>query len=266
MVSENWKKITIIAVVVFGIILVLIGLMVGMQGLFSFFKFIIISLLILTLIGGVVYVVYLLFFATTYKDIPAQYKRKLYSVTKVMKNEMLGDLYLSGDSKHNRIKLGKYFYMRLNLPKIVPAEGEDKMGKKSKSEVMPIDLFIVQRSGFLNKLFSNPFFILVRPQDHDHTGGKTGSAIFNNVTISGFNLVPIDSEFFTIDRRQLDLDLISALELNYIKETVFEIFKDLDRLVKQSINLDQRFQKEKEKAREMEIPQISQMMGGGGNR
>lgn len=257
MVAENWKKITIIGTIVFAIIIVLIGLMVGMRGVLSFFKFIIISLLILALIGGIFYVVYLLFFAVTYKDIPAQYKKKLHSVTKVMRNDMLGKLYLSGDTKHNRINLGKYFYMRLNLPKIITKSGEDKASPKSTSEVLPIDMFIVQKEGLLNKMFSTPFFILVRPDDHDF------SAIFNDVTIKGFNLVPIDSEFFTIDRRNLDLDMIKGLELNYIREVVFEIFKDLDRLVKQSINLDQRFQKDKERAREMEIPQIQQFMGGG---
>ena len=43
---------------------------------------------------------------------------------------------------------------------------------------------------------------------------------------------------------------------------MFDVFKDLDRLVKQSINLDQNFQKDKEKSREFEIPQIGQMNGG----
>jgi hypothetical protein len=79
------------------------------------------------------------------------------------------------------------------------------------------------------------------------------------VTITGFNLVPLDSQFFTIDRRNLDLDMIRGLALNYIREVVYEVFKDLDRMVKQAMNLDAQFQKDKEKAREFELPVISNL-------
>lgn len=247
--SDNWKKIVIVAVVIFSFLLIGIGFMVGAKGLKQFFQFIIIGLLVITILFGVGYVIYLLFIKKEFKDIPAQFKKKLFSVTKVMKNELLGSLFLSGDSKHNRISLGKYFYMRLNLPKIVVEEGEDSKDSHS-SEVIPIDCFIVQREGFMNKLFSDPFFILVKPEDHDY------SRIFNDVTIKGFNLVPLDTQFFTIDRRNLDLDMQKGLALNYIRECVYDIFTDLDRLVKQAMNLDQEFQKQKEKSREFEIPTI----------
>jgi hypothetical protein len=172
-----------------------------------------------------------------------------------MKNDMLGDLYLSGDIKHNRIKLGKYFYLRINLPKIEVGEDKDNRNPDLHTEPIPIDCFIIQRSSWFARLFSDPFFILTRPDDHNF------SSIFNDVTLNGFNLVPLDSQFYTIDRRNLDIDMVKGLSLNYIREVVYEIFKDLDRLVKQSINLDQQFQKDKEKAREFEIPQIPQMGG-----
>lgn len=256
-VSENWKKIVMIAVAVFIVIIILIGLMVGIQGLKQFFQFIIIGLLIISILFGVGYVIYLLFIRKEYKNIPAQFRRKLHSVTKVMENDMLGSLFLSGDSKHNRISLGKFFYLRINLPKIIAQEGEDKTSEKLKSEAVPIDCFIVSRKGFINKLFSEPFFILVKPEDHDY------SSIFNDVTINGFNLVPLDSEFFTIDKRNLDLDMVKGLALNYIREVVYDIFQDLDRLVKQAMNLDQQFQKDKERSREFEIPQLGNVLGGG---
>jgi len=256
MVSDNWRKIIIIALVIFSIISILIGFLVGLRGLADFFKWILVVLLVLTLLGGAFYVVYLLFFAKEYKDIPYQFKKKLYSVTKVMKNELLGSLYLSGDTKHNRINLGKYFYLRINLPKIITKKGEDNTSENSTSQPVPIDCFIVTKTGFLNKLFSEPFFVLVKPQDHDY------SSIFNDVTINGFNLVPLDSQFFTIDRRNLDLDMVKGLALNYIREVVYDIFRDLDRLVKQAMNLDQQFQKDKEKAREFEIPNIPFVTGG----
>ncbi len=96
-------------------------------------------------------------------------------------------------------------------------------------------------------------FVFVRPEDHNHT------SIFNDVTIYGFNLVPLDSQFYTIDKRNLDVDIIKGVATSYIRETVYEIFKDLDRLVKQAMNLDQQFQKEKQKGLEFEIPQMPQI-------
>jgi len=225
----------------------------------------------------VFYVVYLLFFAKTYKDIPYQFKKKLLSVTKVMSNEYLGNLFLSGDTKHNRISLGTYFYMRLNLPKIIhnreketkdetdltkSQDETDISNSNLKSQAIPIDCFIVNKAGFLSKFFGEPFFVLVRPSDHDY------SSIFNDVTLKAFNLVPLDSQFFTIDRRNLDVDMAKGLNLNYIREAVFDVMRDLDRLVKQAMNLDQQFQKDKEKAREFEIPvgNMGQQQGGhGGN-
>jgi len=259
-IAENWKKIVIIAIIVFSVLIILIGLMVGIKGLKQFFQFIVISLLIICILFGIGYLIYILFIQKTYKDIPAQFRKKLFKVTKVMDNELLGNLFLSGDTKHNRISLGKYFYLRINLPKIISAEGEDKESENSTSEAVPIDCFIVQKGGIMNKLFGEPFFVLVKPEDHDY------SSIFNDVTINGFNLVPLDSQFFTIDKRNLDLDMVKGLALNYIREVVYDIFRDLDKLVKQAMNLDQQFQKDKERSREFEIPQIGNFGGGGDKR
>lgn len=274
--SENWKKIVIGGLIVLSVIIILIGLLLGLQGLAQFFKFIIISLLVISLLFACAWVFWSIFIKKEFKDIPAQFKKKLHSVTKVMHNDMLGDLYLSGDTKHNRIKMGKFFYMRINLPKLVVdeqlpvKEGQPEQqqqqqqnnsaNKASKTEPVPVDCFIVSREGFINKIFSDPIFILVKPEDHDY------SAIFNDVTINAFNLVPLDSQFFTIDRRNLDLDMVKGLALNYIRECVYDIFSDLDKLVKQAMNLDHEFQKDKEKAREFEIPQIGGFGGGGGGK
>lgn len=256
-IADNWKKIIVIALIIFSVLIVLIGLLVGMKGLKQFFQFIIVGMLVICILFGLGYVIYLLFLKKNFKDIPAQFRKKLYSVTKVMDNEMLGKLYLSGDTKHNRISLGRYFYLRINLPKINTPEGEDNTSEKTTSEAVPVDCFIVQKGGLLNKMFNEPFFVLVKPQDHDY------SSIFNDVTINGFNLIPLDSEFFTIDKRNLDLDMIKGMQLNYIREMVFDIFKDLDRVVKQAMNLDQQFQKDKERSREFEIPQMGNLLSGG---
>jgi len=254
--AEKWKTIVAIALIVFTILILLIGFLVGLKGLKQFFQFIVIGLLIISILFGIGYVIYLIFIKKEFKNIPAQFKKKLFSVTKVMDNELLGNLFLSGDTKHNRISLGSFFYLRINLPKIITEKGEDNINPQSQSEAIPIDCFIVKKRGFLNKLFSEPFFLLVKPEDHDY------SSIFNDVTINGFNLVPLDTQFFTIDKRNLDLDMVKGMALNYIREAVYDIFTDLDRLVKQAMNLDQQFQKDKERSREFEIPSMQGMMGG----
>jgi hypothetical protein len=197
--------------------------------------------------------VWVLFFVKNFKDIPAVFRKKLHETVKIMDNKMLGDLWLSGDTKHNRINLGKYFYIRIKLPKLIIKEGKTAKDSTSTTEEVPIDVFVIKKKGMMNKFFSDPVFILVRPEDHDY------SAIFNDVTINGFNLVPLDSQFFTIDRRNLDMDVIKGLAMNYFREIVFDIFSSLDQIVKQAMNLDQQFQKDKEKAREFEIPQIPQI-------
>ena len=105
------------------------------------------------------------------------------------------------------------------------------------------------------KMFEDPKVILTKPQDHNY------SSIFNDVTLNGFNLVPLDNQFYTLDHRNLDTDLTKGITTNYMKEVVYEIFSDLDRLVKQAIDLDASHQKDKERQLEFDVPRI----GGGGN-
>jgi len=259
----KWGKIIFIILGILVVIIVLITLFVGLRGLKQFFVWLIGIILVLAIIFGLLYVFWLIFIQKSYKDIPATYKKKLMQTAKMMKNEMLGDLYLSGDEKHNRVKLGKFRYLRITLPnqkketkKILPTEDNPMpLGKEEvieTTEQVKVDCFLIIKKGMMETLFGNPIFLLVKPEDHNY------SSIFNDVTINGFNLVPLDSQFYTIDTRNLDISLLRGMSMNYIKETVYEIFKDLDRLVKQSINLDQQFQKEKQKGLEFEIPQISQ--------
>lgn len=266
--GSKWKKIIFIVLIVLFLIIILITLFVGIRGLKQFFTWLLGILLVLAIIFGLLYIFYTLFIKKEYKDIPHSYRKKLVKVAKLMKNEMFGDLYLSGDTKHNRIKLGKYLHMRIQLPKQVRESTIGETSQKNKSTIanpkevkeftqpVPVDCFVIQKKGFFDKMFSDPMFILVKPSDHDY------SSIFNDVTIKGFNLVPVDSQFFTIDRRSLDIDIIKGMATNYIREVVYEIFRDLDRLVKQSINLDQQFQKDKQKGLEFEIPQMGQLGGG----
>lgn len=256
--SGKWRKIIIIAVVILFLIIVLITFFVGISGLKQFFLWLLGITLFLAIIFGVIYLFWIIFIKKEYKDIPASYKKKLIMTAKLMKNRLTGNLYLSGDTKHNRIMLGNFVYMRIRLPKskkIVKQKdvGESEYVEKEFEEFtepVPVDCFVLVKKGVWDILFGKPIFILVKPQDHDY------SSIFNDVTIKGFNLVPLDSQFFTIDRRNLDVDIIKGIATNYIREVVYEIFTDLDRLVKQAMNLDQQFQKDKQKNLEFEIPQI----------
>lgn len=258
--SGRWKKVVIIVVVILTILIFLITFLVGIKGLGSFFMWLLGAILVVSIIGLVVYLVWLIFIAKTYKDIPATYRKKLTATAKLMKNKMLGDLWLSGDYKHNRVKLGKFAYLRITLPKAVkevkldedgkPIQGaENKVVQEEFTKPVPVDCFVVIKKGIMDRLFGQPLFILVKPQDHNH------SSIFADVTLNGFNLVPLDSQFFTLNHRNLDIDITRGMATNYIREVVYEIFRDLDKLVKQAMNLDQEHQKMKEKMYEFPAQQ-----------
>jgi hypothetical protein len=244
---------------------------VGFTGLAQFFKYLMFGILIIALLFGIFYVFYIIFIKKEYKDIPLNFKKKLRATSLIAKNDMLGDLYLSGDTKHNRINLGRYKYMRINLPKQNKKIKLDGNGNPEKdkynqliyyeeTENVPVDCFIIEnRRNIIEMLFGEPHFILVKPEDHNF------SSIFNDVTIKGFNLVPLDSQFYTIDHRNLDIDLTKGMTTNYMKEVVYEIFADLDRLVKMSMNLDSDHQKEKAKNNEFQVPNmqsINNQQGG----
>jgi len=262
-----WKKIIVIIIIILLVLMLLIFFFVGFKGLADFFKYLIIGLLVLSLVFGLLYVFYLVFIKKEYKDIPASYRKKLHSTAKIMKQEMLGKLYLSGDTKHNRVDLGHYRYLRLMLPRVekelkVDKKGDAVLDKYQRpifletTQQIPVDCFVLQKGGLIASFFEEPKMLLVKPQDHDY------SAIFNDVTIKGFNLVPLDNQFFTVDHRNLDTDLTKGLTTNYMKEVVYEILTDLDHLVKSSMNLDAEHQKQKERALEFDIPKFSGDGGG----
>lgn len=259
--AGKWKKVIIGIVGVVIILMLLIGLFAGFTNLRKFFTWLLGGLLILAIIFGLAYIFWLVFLKKEYVDIPANFHKRLVKTAMLMKNEMLGDLYLTGDSKHNRIKLGKYAYLRMQLPKQtvdsieVKEKGEfgDFSRDKEVNATMAIDIdcFIVLKQGFMDKLFGKPLFIMVKPEDHDY------SAIFNQVNLRGMNLYPISENFYTLEKRCLDTDLIKGMSIVYQKEVVDEIFRNLDRLVKMSINLDQQHRKDKEKQLQFDIPQIN---------
>jgi hypothetical protein len=152
------------------------------------------------------------------------------------------------------------------MPKVIKKPKLDKKGQPildewerpqtdDETHDLPIDVFILIRKGFFKKMFNDPIFILCYPQDHDY------SSVFNDVYIKGFNIVPLDNYFYTIDRHNLDVDITKALATNYHKEAIFEQLRDLDKLIKGAINLDSRFQKDKERGSEFELPQLEGMKG-----
>lgn len=259
--AGKWRKVIFVIIGIVILLMVLIGLFAGFMNLKKFFTWLLVALLILAIIFGLLYTFWLIFLKKEYKDIPASYKKKLIQTANLMKNEMLGNLFLSGDSKHNRIKLGKFAYLRMRLPKqsieYIETKQKGEFGEFSKpkeiSATMPVDIdcFVIIKEKIMDKLFGDPVFILCKPEDHDH------SSIFNDVTIQGFNLVPLDSQFYTIDKRNLDTDIIKGMSIVYQKEVVDEIFRNLDRLVKMSMNLDQEHQKSKEKMLQFDIPTVN---------
>lgn len=265
--GDKWKKVIVIVLAIFALIIILITFFVGISGLRQFFVWLLGIILVMAIIFGMLYIFYIVFIRKNFKDIPQNYRKKLLKSAKMMKNEMLGIVYLSGDAKHNRIKLGRYYHMRMTLPKqtreVVLQGGKPVVTAGQEQEIneyttpVPVDAFFIIKKGIMDTLFGDPVVILVKPEDHDF------SSIFNDVTIRGFNLVPLDSQFYTVNTRDIDIDIIKGVAQNYIREVVYEIFRDLDRLVKQAMNLDQQFQKDKQRGLEFEIPQLSNMTGGG---
>lgn len=257
----KWRKVIVVGVVILLILMILIGLLSGLYNLKRFFTWLLIGLLIIGILFGLAYAFWIIFLRREYQDIPANFRKKLVHTARLMKNEMLGNLYLTGDSKHNRIKLGKFAYLRMKFPKrtveYIETKQKGEFGEIPvpkevvKSTLIDIDCFIIIKDKIMDKLFGDPIFILVRPEDHDY------GSVFNDVHVNGFNLVPLDSQFYTINTRNMDSDLKRALSVMYQSEVVDEIFRNLDRLVKMSMNLDQEHQKSKEKASMFDIPQIT---------
>jgi hypothetical protein len=253
------------------IIAIVVGFFVGVASLKKFILYVFIAFAIIAVLFCCAWLFYELFIKVHFKDIPAQWRNKLEKSAKASTNEMLGNLFVSGDEKHNRLNYGKYLYLRINMPKLnkiaitetIKGKEVQRMNEygeplfKDTTEEMPIDCFIVEQKGFFNRLFNDPIFILVYPKDHDY------SSIFNDVVLKGFNIVPLDNYFYTIDRHNLDIDIHKAVEMNYIKEAVVEQLRDLDKLVKGAINLDSKFYKDKEKATEFELPQLKKGDSGG---
>lgn len=264
--GSKWRKIILIIVAILIIIGIIVTIFVGFSSLKKFITIVIVIIAVIGIIFLLVYVFWLLFIKVEFKDIPAQWRKKLEVAARMMKNDMLGKLYLSGDEKHNRVCLGKYLYLRVNMPKITKLPVIDKKGNpqldewerpitKDQTEDLPIDIFIVEQKGLFKKWFNDPIFILTFPNSHDF------SSIVSDVVIKGFNLVPLDNYFYTIDRHNLDLDMTKAIATNYMKEAVFEQLRDLDKLIKGAINLDSKFYKDKERTSEFEIPQVEQFKG-----
>lgn len=262
--GKKYSKIIIIVICIIAAIAILITFFIGIKGLQSFFMWLFGIIFGLGILFMIAYLFWLIFLKKEYRDIPQNFRKKLMAASRLMKNSMLGDLYLSGDDRHNRIKLGKYAYLRIVMPKqhtqiIEEVPPEMQHLKKPKTieltEPVPVDCFVIVKTKWMDKLFGQPIFILTKPIDHNY------SSIFNDVTLNGFNLVPLDNQFFTIDRRNLDVDIIKGLATNYVREVIWEVMRDLDRLVKQSMNLDQQHQKEKQKGLEFEIPRIGNIGG-----
>jgi hypothetical protein len=265
--GSKWGKVIIVGLVILVAIVILITLFVGLSSLRKFMYWLLGVLFGVAILFMLAYLFWLIFLAPHHKDLPANYRKKLMQTARLMKNSMLGDLYLSGDERHNRIKLGKYAYLRIVLPKqssrvleeVPPEQAHLRKPKTEEvTEPIPVDCFVLLKSKLMDKLFGNPVFILCKPQDHNY------SSIFNDVIISGFNLVPLDSQFYTIDRRNLDVDIIRGISAQYLREVLYEVFRDLDRIVKSAMSLDARFQKEKQKGMEFEIPRMG--VGGGEQR
>jgi len=256
----------LITIVVIAFILILGTVFFGIRSVGKILIFIIGFALVLSIIGIVFWAVWYLFIKKQKFDATYQNKKRLISAGRISKPESVNDLYLSGDRGHSRVKIGKIIgYCRIKvMRKIIDYDKETgepiyivrdkKKYEKHKLEEEEQDVFIVERGGFISKLFGEPMVIRVRPDEHDQLVG--------DVSLNGFSLTPI-SEYYYLHQDYLDVRKTDYSILKEGERTIsHEMMKDFKEITDKAIGLDSEHKKQIEGKNLYEIPQLQGNQGG----
>lgn len=257
----------LIIIIIVAFLLILGTVFFGIRSVGKILIFLIGFLLVLSIIGIVFWAVWYLFIRKQKFDATYQNKKRLISAGKISKPDSVNDLYLSGDRGHSRVKIGKIAgYCRIKVMKKVVAYDEEtgepimKIKDGKKYEVSNLleeeqDIFVIERGGFISKMFSEPMVVRVRPDESD--------SLIGDVTLKGFSLVPI-SEYYYLHQDYLDVRKTDYSILKEGERTIsHEMMKDFKEITDKAIGLDSGHKKDIEKKNLYEIPQI-QTGGGGG--
>jgi hypothetical protein len=193
-------------------------------------------------------------------------KQKIIEACQTLKRPILKDLYVSGDMKHTRAKVGKitgYARLQILTRKYLYDDETDENGntyKKQRTvnnergepiavyeiESIEQDVFTVRQEGLMG-MFKDPLVIRVNPEDHDELVG--------DVTLYGFSLIPI-SEYWFLNTDHLDVRKIDYAILKEAERTIsFVVLSDMKELIDKATNIDAKHRKEIERKSLVEIPE-----------
>lgn len=270
MVMENKEKKPKIIIIIIGILIVITIIVVLVMGTKGIIK-IIGSIATIGIFAALAFLLGYLFFIVFIKkqrfDPVFVNKQKLIKSGRMNLPEgVLNYLYLTGDSAHSRVKLGKIKgYQRIQIPVRKYVYELDKDGKptnkfKMKPKKTPDDkpepeysygveeqdVFIV-KNNFLQGIFTDPMVVRVRPEEH--------SSLIGDVSIKGFSLVPI-SEYYFINTSYLDRAMIDwTIGTESDRIVFFEHLRDEKTIMDRAIGLDSTHKKEIEQKNLFEMNQ-----------
>lgn len=247
MAVENKEKSTKVIIIIAGIIFAIFILTAVLMGFRGFLKIISTGMIIL-FAGGIVFAsVYLFWYLFLKKhkfDVTYVNKQKLIEAGKLIgKSNLMGNLTLSGDSKHSMITLGKIIgYCRIQVltrTNKLDSKGEIIFRTKDDGTKEPEyilgkeeqDIFIVKKG-----VFAEPMVVRVSPEDHDDLVG--------DVVLKGFSLIP-HSEYWFLNSDHLDVRKIDFAILKEAQRGImFEMLRDQKEVVDRAVGLDARHKKD----------------------
>ena len=260
MVEENKQKrprIIIGIIIVVFLALIVVIFVLGVRGIFKILGTLAVICLFLALLFGLAWLFWTIFLKKQRYDVTYVNKQRLIMAGKINNQKgLLGDLYLSGDAGHKRVRIGKIIgYCRIQV--LARTNKYDHLGnpKYKKDEeghrVPDYDLDTEEQDVFIIKkgfgIFSDPLVIRVSPQDHD--------SLIGDVTLKGLSLYP-HSEFWYLNKDYLDVRKIDfAIMKEAQRGIMFENLRDMKTIIDKSIGLDALHRKDIEKKNLMEIPE-----------
>lgn len=258
-----------IYIFVFAILLVLVVVAYMIFGLDSIFRIIVFigeALLLISALFLIAYFFYWLFIKKHKFDVNYVNKQKLIEACGKLKRPILKDMYVTGDNKHTRAKVGKiqgYARIQILTRKYLFEKVTDENGKtyqqqqtvsNERGEKIPVyelesieqDVFTVKEGGLMG-MFKDPMVIRTNPEDHNE--------LIGDVDLFGFSLIPI-SEYWFLNTDHLDVRKIDYAILKEAERTIsFVVLSDMRELIDKATGVDARHRKEIERKSLVEIPE-----------
>ena len=263
--KEKKPKIFIgIAIIIF-IVIIIVIFVLGISGIFKILGTILVILLFLTLLFGLAWLFWFIFLKKQRYDVTYVNKQRLIMAGKINNQKgLLGDMYLSGDAGHKRVRIGKIIgYCRVQVLARYNKYNKDtkemlyKLNEEGK-RVPDYDVGKEEQDVFIIKkglgIFNDGMVIRVEPTDHD--------SLIGDVTLNGFSIQP-HSEYWYLNKDFLDVRKIDFAILKEAERGIFfEGLRDMKAIVDKAVGLDAPHKKDIEKKNLVDLPEGI----GGANR